>query len=379
MRTFVTSVLGLALALGAAPAGAQTILGNKVDIKEKPGFPITRKITIRAAEKISPESLAGDPLTNGAMVHVTAIGGTSTAQTITLPAGADRWKRSPSNPAYPVSRWRYRDSRRLGYVSPLLKLDVSSKGVGTTFKLDAQLYGKYVALSVGAPNPGTYAGMVVVLGGVGIYCTNFGGAAGGTFSRNDATGLRISKPTAEGTCSTMAPTCGDNVIDAPFETCDGTNDAACPGLCGSNGLACLCPFCGDGTIDAGESCDTLANLGSCAEGCSHSCTCTTCGDSVTQGPAESCEPSDGPDACGVGVPCGSLGNPDQCDCPFCGDDFVNGTDQCDGTDDSACPGACLSDCVCAVCGDNTAEGPEQCDGTDDGSCPGSCQLDCTCP
>lgn len=35
--------------------------------------------------------------------------------------------------------------------------------------------------------------------------------------------------------------------------------------------------------------------------------------------------------------------------------------------------------VCSDCGNNTREGIEECDGTDDAACPGSCNSDCTCP
>jgi len=34
---------------------------------------------------------------------------------------------------------------------------------------------------------------------------------------------------------------------------------------------------------------------------------------------------------------------------------------------------------CSTCGDNIREGTEQCDGTDDVKCPGACLVDCTCP
>jgi hypothetical protein len=70
----------------------------------------------------------------------------------------------------------------------------------------------------------------------------------------------------------------------------------------------------------------------------------------------------------------------------CGDDDVNqGSEQCDGTDDSACPGSCSVTCTCAVCGNTIAEPPvEQCDGTDDTACPGEClpngdPNECQCP
>lgn len=69
------------------------------------------------------------------------------------------------------------------------------------------------------------------------------------------------------------------------------------------------------------------------------------------------------------------------DPPVCGDNAATGNEECDGTDDTACPGACLGDCSCPapVCGDNAATGAEQCDGSDDAACPGACLGDCSCP
>lgn len=36
----------------------------------------------------------------------------------------------------------------------------------------------------------------------------------------------------------------------------------------------------------------------------------------------------------------------QGDCPFCGDNDLDGTEQCDGTLDGACPGSCQANCMC---------------------------------
>jgi hypothetical protein len=65
----------------------------------------------------------------------------------------------------------------------------------------------------------------------------------------------------------------------------------------------------------------------------------------------------------------------------CGNGVREGTETCDGSDATACPGACLTDCTCpaATCGNNVREGTEECDGTDATACPGDCQVDCTCP
>ncbi|HXJ35024.1 MAG TPA: hypothetical protein VMS22_13410 [Candidatus Eisenbacteria bacterium] len=356
-------------------SGQQTILGNKFSLAEKPGFPITRKITLKSTEADSLDTLTGDPMTNGATVQIIVNGATSTTQTIALPPG-ERWRRSPSDPTVPAVAWKYREIRRLGFVSPVTTFTIAQKTSPGTFKLAATLAGKYVPLDIAAPNPGTYAGIVVTLGGGGTYCTNFGGTAGGSIIRNDNRLFRVSHPQSEGTCPSGTATCGDGVIQTPFETCDVSNDAACPGLCGANGLPCLCPYCGDGAIDPGEACDR-PNVGSCTEGCSFQCTCTTCGNGVIEHPVEDCEASSD---CFEGT-CPAPGEPLQCQCPYCGDGLVNlPAEQCDGVDDAACPGACIdNDCLCAVCGNNVVEGPEQCDGTDDGACPGLCDGTCHCP
>jgi hypothetical protein len=66
------------------------------------------------------------------------------------------------------------------------------------------------------------------------------------------------------------------------------------------------------------------------------------------------------------------------DPPPCGNNFREGLEECDGTDDNACPGRCLSDCTCS-CGNNTLDPNEECDGTDDAACDGLCLPNCTCP
>ena len=70
---------------------------------------------------------------------------------------------------------------------------------------------------------------------------------------------------------------------------------------------------------------------------------------------------------------------------ICGDNVVNQSfEVCDGTDKTVCLGTrnCLPtclDCDPNTCGDNVVEGGEECDGTATGTpCDGTCQGDCTC-
>jgi len=73
--------------------------------------------------------------------------------------------------------------------------------------------------------------------------------------------------------------------------------------------------------------------------------------------------------------------------PFCGDGFVDPGEECDdgaGNSDTE-PDACRTDCTLPSCGDGVADPArgEECDGSDDAACPGQClppgELnECTC-
>ncbi len=204
----------------------------------------------------------------------------------------------------------------------------------------------------------------------------------------------------------IGPLCGNGVIDAG-ESCDGAADASCPGACG---LDCQCPAaasCGDDEVNQpSETCDG-ADDGVCPGLCQGNCQCAPfCGDGVVNQPSEVCDDAndvdgDGCDGnctvtgCGNGVQTGAEqcdGGDDQacdgstckpdCTCnPFCGDGDVNQpSEQCDGTEQGVCGGTCNLDCTCApFCGNGIREGAESCDGADATACPGACGGDCTCP
>ncbi len=96
-----------------------------------------------------------------------------------------------------------------------------------------------------------------------------------------------------------------------------------------------------------------------------------CGDGVRQDP-EQCDGTDDaacPGECTASCLCGTR----------CGDNHVDPGEICDGTDADVCPGKCKSDCTCAICGNSTTDAPfEECDRSDDAACPGRCTADCRC-
>jgi hypothetical protein len=70
-----------------------------------------------------------------------------------------------------------------------------------------------------------------------------------------------------------ASVCGNDVIEVS-EECDGSDDAACDGLCQVN-CQCPAPTCANGVLEAGEECDPPCSTGQCGGGevCSVDCTC----------------------------------------------------------------------------------------------------------
>ena len=190
------------------------------------------------------------------------------------------------------------------------------------------------------------------------------------------------------------PFCGDGALD-PGETCDDGNTAGGDGCradctlesCGdgildpsetcddgnlTNGDGCdaTCqveePICGNGIADPGELCDDGNTIG--GDGCSAICTLELCGDAVLD-PAEECDDGNTIDGDGCDASCRIEM------APFCGDGNADPGELCD--DGNTINGdGCSAICTLELCGDAVLDPAEECD---DGNTVGGdgCRANCT--
>ena len=148
---------------------------------------------------------------------------------------------------------------------------------------------------------------------------------------------------------TLAPFCGDGVIDPPHEVCDdGLNTTTGYAMIGCAPGCVLPPMCGDGVIDLGEQCDDGPdNLTGTQGGCSATCTLNPfCGDGIVQSEhGEGCDhgdanaPPDQVEYGGCTTLC-TLG-------PYCGDGIrQNPPEYCDdgnNVDGDGCSAICVTE------------------------------------
>jgi subtilisin family serine protease/peptidoglycan hydrolase-like protein with peptidoglycan-binding domain len=200
---------------------------------------------------------------------------------------------------------------------------------------------------------------------------------------------KCEEPAVEGAC-------GDGIINLG-EDCDyaSADTNKCPET--ANDLpdyctaSCMCtqiehtPVCGDGKITGTEGCDGgHVNTNICPSGYTcytPECTCIVeegtdqCGDGTVTAPEECDHGNSYTDDCPGGKTCYSC----QCldpgevpDEPYCGNNEREGSEECDGTDDSACSAnEYCSSCQCVeevdegYCGDGDVAYPEQCESDSD--------------
>ncbi len=253
-----TIVLTSATTVAAAD---EVVLGKKIVVKDPP----SEKRLVIALGKENPTDIGvtgqsgldpgDDPETNGASLTVVTTGAAAAAQTFSLPAGTfdgptvPGWKRTAVG-------FLYKDPQNLN--GPV-KVVLVKRTPGDVFLLKALVNGVDPGIDalrqvdVEPPNLGTGAGVILAINGGNRYCVRWGGTAGGEIKRNDAAVFLLvataALPTTEAGCasvtsSTITPTtstttstvqqlCGNGQINAG-ETCDDgnqSNNDACPSDC----------------------------------------------------------------------------------------------------------------------------------------------------
>ncbi len=183
--TTTTSTASPSTTTTTQPPGApQLVLGNRFQVKA-PGSAEQRRIVGRAKERNTDNTVVGDPRVSGASLRIVARGTTDSDQTFSLPAGG--WT------AVGPLGYRYSNRNRGGAVrSALIK-----RTPGGTFVIKVLLSGRDGPMAVVPPNPGDRGGFILALGGDAGCCVGFGGAAGGTESRDDGTQWSVSRPARE--------------------------------------------------------------------------------------------------------------------------------------------------------------------------------------
>ncbi len=201
----------LALALlvlpiaSAAQAAEQTVRGSTLIIQDG-GTPARRRITVKAKETASDDTLVGDPTTGGATVTITGNGGMPSSQTFTLPAGLSATKLKPFWTGDAVKGFKYRDSK--GENGPVKSAQVRLKG--GTFQIKIVIDGKGGTVDVVPPNPGSAGCAFLAIAGGDGYGVQF---ATGQVINKGASLFKVTKPTAEGSC---APTTTTTTLGLPF-------------------------------------------------------------------------------------------------------------------------------------------------------------------
>jgi hypothetical protein len=203
--------LGLVVALDGAGAGAgtQTILGQKLDVRNPSADNLARR-RILVVAKEGPETLdtlEGDPTVGGATLRVVAQGASAVYdQTFDLPAAG--WKATFTRHEWPVyAGFTYTNKttggpvrrvivKRSGYASPegTPPPEVPKPGI---FRITVRVVGRDGPIDVLPPNPGTAGGIVLTLGTGDSYCVGFGSGAGGDVLADTERRFAIRRPTGE--------------------------------------------------------------------------------------------------------------------------------------------------------------------------------------
>jgi acetyl esterase/lipase len=178
--------------LPVAHASDQTVRGSQLILKD-PSTPDRRKITVKAKENASHDTLVGDPVANGATVTITANGAEPSEETYTLPTGTSSTNQKPYWTGDPVKGFKYRDSK--GENGPVKVAQLKLRNA--VFQIKVVVEGKLGPVAVAPPHPGSDGCALLTIIGGDSYSVQF---ATGEVTNDGAVLFKVVKPTGEGSC-----------------------------------------------------------------------------------------------------------------------------------------------------------------------------------
>jgi hypothetical protein len=182
-------------AAGLAYAADQTILGSSITVKNPNGTNAARKITGKAKEKGSPNTIVGNPTTLGGSLTVSAGGGTPSTQVFPLPQGTSITGK-PFWSGDAIKGFKYKDPTGQNGAVKGAQIKKTPSG---NFSIKIVAAGKLGPILVTPPNPGTNSCILLALNGGDTYSVDF--KAGDGLVTNKGTQLyKQKKVTQEGSC-----------------------------------------------------------------------------------------------------------------------------------------------------------------------------------
>jgi hypothetical protein len=180
---------------GLAYAADQTILGNSITVKD-PSTPDKRKITGKAKEKGSSNTIAGNPVLLGGSLTISAGGGTPSSQVFPLPQGTSGITGKQFWSGDAIKGFKYKDPKGENGAVKVAQIKKTPSG---NFSIKVVASGKLGTVLVTPPNPGTNSCILLGLNGGDTYSVAFK-VGDGLVTNKGALLYKHKKVTQEGSC-----------------------------------------------------------------------------------------------------------------------------------------------------------------------------------
>ena len=180
-------------ALPVAHAADQIVHGVTLIVKN-PGAAAKRKVTLKAKETATDNTLVGDPTVDGATVTITLDGASPSTQTFTLPAGVSPTTQKPFWSGDAVKGFKYKDPK--GDNGAVKSAQITAKG--GKFQIKVAISGKGGPVDLVPPDLGSAGCAFLTIGEGDTYSVQF---STGQVTNKGSSLFKVAKPTSDGPCA----------------------------------------------------------------------------------------------------------------------------------------------------------------------------------